>query len=100
MSSRIQLHNELLRFLPQVYFQPPENMVMEYPCIVYNKTDKKREFGNNSLYLSRQEYQIMLIEYDPDSPIADNMESYFTHCTITQYYVVDNLNHTTLNLYY
>lgn len=100
MGSRIALHNELLKFYKDVYFQPPSGKQMKYPCIVYAKSDKSREFGNNALYLSRQQYQITVIEHDPDSEIADNMEKYFTNCAITQYYTVDNLNHTTLNLYY
>lgn len=100
MGSRIALHHELLKFYKDVYFQPPSSKQMSYPCIVYGKSDKSIEFGNNSLYLSRQQYQITVIEHDPESEIADNMEKYFTHCVITGYYTIDNLNHTTLNLYY
>lgn len=100
MASRLDLHAELVNFLPNVYFQPPSTIQMTYPCIVYNKTDKMRHFANDVIYLSQQEYQIMLIEKNPDSPVADNIEKHFKHCAINQYYTVDNLYHTTLNLYY
>jgi hypothetical protein len=100
MASRLELHAELVKFLPNVYFQPPSTITMTYPCIVYNKTGKMRHFGNDVIYLSQQEYQIMLIEKNPDSIVADNIENHFQHCAINQYYTVDNLNHTTLNLYY
>jgi hypothetical protein len=52
------------------------------------------------MYLSKQGYQIMLIEKNPDSAVADGIELHFDNCAINQYYTVDNLYHTTLNLYY
>lgn len=100
MPSRLELHAELVKFLPNVYFQPPSNIQMTYPCIVYNKSGKDRQFANDSVYLSKQEYRLMLIERNPDSTVADSIENSFENCTIGQYYTVDNLHHTTLNLYY
>lgn len=100
MGSRLELHTELLKFLPNVYFQPPSNLTMLYPCIVYNKTGRMRHFGNDVIYLSQQEYNITLIEKNPDSNVADNIEKHFQHCAINQYYTVDNLYHTKLSLYY
>lgn len=100
MGDRLELHNELLSFYPNVYFQPPSNIKMIYPCIVYNKTGRSRHFADDVIYLSQQEYQIMVIETNPDSAVADAIELHFQHCAINQYYTVDNLYHTTLNLYY
>lgn len=100
MPSRLELNAELKQFLPNVYFQPPSTIQMTYPCIVYNKTSRMRHFANDVIYLSQQEYQIMLIEKNPDSTVADSIEKHFPSCGINQYYTVDNLYHTTLNLYY
>lgn len=100
MASRLDLHAKLLTFLPNVYFQPPSNITMIYPCIVYSKSGKARQFSNNLLYFSMQEYQITVIDKNPDSAVADSIENYFQYCTIDQHFTVDNLNHTTLSLYY
>lgn len=100
MASRLELQSELENFSPNVYFQQPSNINILYPCIIYGKNDKDQKFGNDGVYLSKQGYQITVIEYDPDSSVANNIESHFTSCVISQYYTVDNLNHTTLNLYY
>lgn len=100
MGSRLDLHTELLKFCPNAYFQPPTNIQMSYPCIVYNKTGKVRQAANNGIYQSNQEYNITLIERNPDSDVADQMEKHFQHCVITQYYTAENLNHTNLQLYY
>lgn len=97
---RLALNEELKRFIPYVYFQPPENLTMNYPCIVYSKTGKDRKHANDSTYLRKQLYQLMLIEHNPDSEIADLIEDHFPNCVISSYYKVDNLNHTILNLYY
>lgn len=100
MADRLQLHTELLKFMSNVYFQPPSNLQMVYPCIVYNKTGKNRHFGNDVIYLSQQGYQLTVVEKNPDSKVADNIENHFQHCAINQYFVKDNLHHTTLSLYY
>src|SRR5690606_5448971 len=100
MGTRLELHEDLLQFAPNVYFQPPSGFRMKYPCIVYNKVNKSTSLANNSIYLSKQGYNLMVIDQDPDSKIADNVGEHFQYCSINQYYTVDNLNHTTLTLYY
>lgn len=100
MGSRLELHNELLPLCPNVYFQPPSNITMLYPCIVYNKTDKIRLYGSDIVHYSKQEYKITVIDKNPDSDIANQVELLLPYCIIDQYYTVDNLNHTALTLYY
>lgn len=100
MGSRLDLHNKLLQFIPNVYFQPPSDVQMVYPCVAYSKIEKINVFADDVRYLSKQGYQLMLIERVPDSGIADNIEGGFEYCTISQYYTVNNLNHTILTLYY
>jgi hypothetical protein len=100
MGSRLDLHNELLQFCSTVYFQPPSNIQMEYPCIVYTKTGKNRHFADDVIYLSQQGYKITVISGDPDNEIADNIENHFQNCVVNQYYIYDSLNHASLSLYY
>lgn len=101
MASREELQAELETFYPNVYFQPPANIQMEYPCIVYHKVGKARYFGDNIIYYSQQEYRLTVMDYDdPDLKVADRIEEYFQHCAIEQYYTADNLNHASIKLYY
>lgn len=100
MGTRLELHDELLKFLPNVYFQPPSNIQMVYPCIIYNKSRNDTKLANDTTYLRTQGYKLTLIEKTPDSPIADAIDEHFQHVSIDQYYTVNNLNHTTLNLFY
>lgn len=99
MTDRIEVHNELLQFCSNVYFQVPSGMQMKYPCIKYTKAPNSKQFGNNGAYLKWDVYDITVIDKNPDGVIADELESYFHNCTIGQRYVVDGLNHTALKLY-
>lgn len=100
MTNRLELHNIFLQFCPNVYTQTPSNMQIKYPCIVYTKAKKAKQFGNNKVYLNTQEWGITVIDRNPDSLIADNLESYFQYCAIEHYYSVEGLNHTALKLHF
>lgn len=100
MASRLKLHDELLTFLPNVYYQPPESLIMQYPCIVYTKYADLATHADNKFYVGTQGYTIILIEHDPDSTIANQMLRHFSMCNINQYYTLNGLNHTNITLYY
>ncbi len=100
MANRLELHDKLLAICPNVYFQPPSDITMKYPCIVYNMTNRMRLYGSDVIHYSKQEYRIMVIDRNPDSDIANQVEEKLQYCGIDQYYTVDNLNHTVLSLFY
>lgn len=100
MGTRLELHDELLKFSKNVYYQPPSNLQMVYPCIVYSKAGKKTLYGNDKIYSSTQEYQLTVIDRSSSSTVADDIENHFQYCSIQQYFTVDNLYHTTLDLSY
>lgn len=100
MDNRLSLHEELLQFVENVYYQPPDNIRMSYPCIVYHKTGWSNRSGNNDHYIKNQQWTITLIDTDPDSLTAEDIEKHFEYCSIQQYFKKDNLSHTTLRLYY
>lgn len=100
MDKRLELHSKLIAFLPNVYFQPPANIRLEYPCIIYNKSGKRRFKANDQTYKGTQQYKVLVIDRNPDSVVADEMEEQLQYCGITGYYTIDNLNHTSLTLYY
>lgn len=97
---RVQLHNELRLFYPNVYFQPPSNFRMEYPCIVYSKSRDNTHYADNDIYKNRDAYNITLIEKNPDSTVAKSMRDHFRYCSIQAYFIKDNLHQTTLTLNY
>lgn len=57
-----------------VYFQAPENIEMEYPCIVYELDYIDTKFANNSPYYNTKRYQVTVVTDDPDSDIPDKVK--------------------------
>jgi hypothetical protein len=103
MGRRLDLHNLLLELMPEgqkhVYFQPPENVKMQYPCIVYNRDAVDTKFADNSPYSRTKRYQATVITRDPDSEIPDAVAK-LTFSTFSRFFVVDDLNHDIYNIYF
>lgn len=83
-----------------VYYQPPESVLMNYPCIRYSKKGNDAKHANNRIYKTMNRYEGVVIDYDPDSTIPDEILHHFPMCSLGSGYVVDNLNHFPFTLYY
>ncbi len=101
--SRISLHHALCRILGSTncYFNPPSNIVMQYPCIVYGYDGVDSEHADNKRYVKSRRYTITVIDYDPDSAIPDRLlDSDFEHLKLNDSYTSDGLYHFLFTLYY
>jgi len=98
---RVQLQTlfESLLGSENVYFQPPENIQLEYPCIIYKRDSANTEFAGNRPYRYVKRYQVMVIDRDPDSPIPDKIAE-LPMCTFDRFYTADLLNHDVFNLFF
>ena len=101
MVSRIELHNILCHLLGSnnVYFQPPNNIEMNYPAIVYSLSDINNKFADNSVHIQTIAYEVTVIDEDPDSEIVKKV-SLLPSCKFNRHYTADNLNHDVFKLYY
>lgn len=97
--SRLELQSLLETLTQHVYFQPPTNVNMSYPCIVYQQDAGKSEFADDVPYRYTKRYSVTVIDQDPDSPIPDKLAALPT-CTFNRAFTADNLNHTVFNLYF
>lgn len=102
MDNRLLLHSELEELTDNLYHQPPSNIKLKYPCIIYSRGGKRDIYADDELYLTHRQWSIMVINEDPDecSRIADVIHESFEYCSLNQYYTMDSLNHATLTLYY
>lgn len=98
---RLELHKKLVELLGNnnVYYRPPENLKMQYPCIRYKKDNILINHANNHPYRKTDRYQITVIDKKPDNEVIDKllelpMSGFDTH------YESDNLNHDVITLYY
>lgn len=101
MGRRLDLHAMLINILgsQHVYFQPPSNMKMVYPCIVYQRDRAKTEFADDNPYLYAKRYQVTVIDRNPDSGIPDKVAA-LPKCLFSAFYTADNLNHDSFNIFF
>ena len=85
----------------KVYFQPPANVHLEYPCFVFHRTDAYQPHANDKNYLFRPAYKVTYINHDePDPDIVKIVMEKFPYCHYTGHSVVDNLHHDYFTIYY
>jgi len=83
----------------KVYHQPANNMVLEYPCIIYELDRYDIHFADDSKYLGKKRYNIEIIDERPSSPIVDEvLKLPFTSFDRT--FVNDRLYHYVVTLYF
>jgi len=99
MGQRLDLQDLLLTIVPNVYFQPPESLKMEYPCIVYHRDYSNTEFADDRPYLHRKRYLVMVIDENPDSAIPTKVAE-LPMCLFDRFYTAKNLNHDVFKLFF
>lgn len=82
-----------------VYFQPKENITLEYPAIVYNLEQVRTDFAGNNPYSLYNRYQITYIDRSPESEIPRQIQL-LPMTRFTSYFAIDGLNHYNHTTYY
>ena len=99
MAPRAELHTKLKSFVDNVYFQPPTNVKLLYPCIIYHRDYAKTEFADNSPYQHTQRYMVTVIDQDPDSDIPGKV-AMLPMTLFNRWFAADNLNHDIYTVYF
>lgn len=101
MARRLELQALLEELLGSrnVYFQPPSNIQMEYPCIIYSRNDRDIFHANNLPFHECKRYQVVAVSKDPDDELFEKMAA-LPMCAFNRHYTADNLNHDVYNLYF
>lgn len=84
---------------PHVYHQRPGKTGLKYPCIIYKLTDIPTKHADNDKYIQHREYQVTVIDEDPDSKLREKVAE-LKWCRFSRFFVEDNLNHYVFTLYY
>jgi hypothetical protein len=83
----------------KVYFQPPSNVTMVYPAIVYNRDQLETTFANDKPYTTRTRYQVTVIDRSPDSEIVGRVAA-LPLCRHERFFATSGLNHDVFTLYF
>ncbi|OLU39742.1 hypothetical protein BO224_06855 [Erysipelotrichaceae bacterium NYU-BL-E8] len=100
MMTRIEFHNLLKNIsgINNVYYQPPENIKIHYPCIIYNFDNYQNSSADNGKYLKHKRYSVTIISKDPDNDYVEKVLT-LPLSSFDRRMVVDNLYHDVLTIY-
>ena len=99
--SRIEIDNLFREILgsTNVYFQPPESVKMQYPCIRYRLNDYTSDFANNQPYNHEKSYMGTIISKNADSDLIEKILK-LPKVRFDRFYTADNLYHWVFIIYY
>ena len=101
MGTRLELQTllESIQGVSKVYFQPPENLKLVYPCIVYELSGDSVIHADNVKYLRKKAYTLTVIDRNPDSQIAEEV-SKLELCKFERTFSSSNLVHFKYKIYF
>ena len=99
MGLRLDLQKLLEDITTNVYFQPPTNIQLVYPCIIYKRDFADTKFADNKPYAHKRRYMVTVIDQNPDSEIPTKIAA-LPMSLFNRFYTVDNLNHDVFSVYF
>ena len=82
----------------RVYFNPPENIKLGYPCIVYTRSRVNARYADGVVYDAMTSYDLTYISRDPrDLPVGEFYK--LPYCSHNRHYVTDNLHHDVFTIH-
>lgn len=106
---KLQSLLETLLGTANVYFQPPPDLIMQYPCIVYERDNASRKAADNIAYNWQQRYQVTYmdynpdhdpdVDYDPDSDVIRKLME-FPYSRFDRHFATSGLNHDVFVIYH
>lgn len=82
-----------------VYYQPPSDKKLTYPCIIYQLDGVKSKYAGNLPYNNAKRYAITYISRLPDMFVPDKIAMLPTS-SFNRFYISENLNHYVYRIYF
>lgn len=82
----------------RVYFQPPENLKIGYPAVIFHLSKVKLDHADDVPYKGAREYSITLIAKEPEPDVLDEILK-IPYTTLDTTYIVDGMNHFVFTTY-
>ena len=99
--NRSALHEKLCEIFGSrnVYFVPPSNIHLNYPCIIYKRIASEARRADNLRYINWYPYDVQIISKDPEFELFDTFLSHFDAGREGAPFVSDNLHHSNFTIY-
>lgn len=82
----------------RVYFQPPENLKIGYPAVIFHLSKVKLDHADDVPYKGAREYSVTLITKEPEPEVLDEILT-IPYTTLDTTYIVDGMNHFVFTTY-
>lgn len=80
-----------------VYYKPPSNMRLKYPCIVYSSSGIEEQKANNTSYLIHRRYEVTYLTQQVDhEAVAKDIADSVPYGYIIREYESDGIQHTVI----
>ena len=89
----LQADLESIPGIKKVYFQPPSNVTIQYPCIIYSFDDMRNVTAANKDYLERDKYTVALLTKDPFPNEMLSLIKNIPYSSFDRQYSSDNIHH-------
>ena len=102
MDRRQELQNLLMSILgsSNVYFQPPSDRRINYPCIIFERAGIQSTKADNKMYKKTTRYSMLYIRTDPQESAVTEALLELPMCSHDRFYTSDGLNHDAFTIYY
>lgn len=100
MERRKTLYQVLAGITNNVYYQPPEGLKLNFPCIIYSLGgwEKRHADSYSPGYTKMEKYNITVVHRDPDDSIVDSVSD-LRYCRFVNQFFKENLYHTNFTIY-
>ena len=95
-----EILQEIMGSNNKVYYQPPENTHITYPCIRYERSNALSNYADNTPYQKTKRYTITLITKTADNDDYLDRLLELPMCTFDREYRTDGLVHDVFNIYF
>lgn len=82
----------------RVYFQPPENLKIGYPAVIFHLSKIKLDHADDVPYKGAREYSVTLITKEPEPEVLDEILK-IPYTTLDTTYTADGMNHFVFTTY-
>lgn len=96
--NRLHLRDLLIRVMedageePNLYYQPPESIHLNYPCIIYQLKGLDSTYANDNPYIQKVSFEATYITRSSTSSVITNLGK-LSCSKFDRYFVTDNLHH-------
>ncbi len=95
-----QVLQEIMGDDGKAYFQPPENLKLKYPCIVFDRSGARIARADNVSYRITKSYTVTLITKSADNDKYLDKLLELPMCTFDREFITDGLVHEVFSVYF